>query len=322
VTGTSEAAGRARSALLAGALGLTALACAGVSGVTEVDSPQVAAGAASSPLVLSLRSRRKVAGGEVEVVNRVESWEARHTAIVVCDMWDRHWCQGAERRVAALAGPMNAMLERARERGVFVLHAPSSVVHFYAGTPQRERARSAPFAATPVPLSTDERWGTTWCWPDPEREPGMPIDDSDMGCDCEPKCRLREPWTRQISDLRIDERDAISHDAQETWNLLRERDIEHVIIAGVHLNMCVLGRPFGIRQLVRLGLDVALMRDMTDSMYNSDRMPYVDHFRGTGLVVEYVERYWCPSVTSTDLTGRPAFRFVADLRGVSAGRGR
>ena len=34
--------------------------------------------------------------------------------------------------------------------------------------------------------------------------------------------------------------------------------------------MCVLGRPFGIRQMVHLGKNVALMRDMTDTMYNPE----------------------------------------------------
>lgn len=33
----------------------------------------------------------------------------------------------------------------------------------------------------------------------------------------------------------------------------------------VHTNMCVLGRPFGLRQLSRLGKNVALVRDLTDT---------------------------------------------------------
>ena len=33
---------------------------------------------------------------------------------------------------------------------------------------------------------------------------------------------------------------------------------------------------------------------------------------GTDLVIEHVEKYWCPSFTSTDVTGRPAFRFKDD----------
>jgi hypothetical protein len=75
--------------------------------------------------------------------------------------------------------------------------------------------------------------------------------------------------------------------------------------------MCVLGRPFGIRQMVGLGKNVALMRDLTDTMYNPERAPKVSHFAGTNLVIEHVEKYWCPSFTSTDITEKPAFRFTS-----------
>lgn len=91
--------------------------------------------------------------------------------------------------------------------------------------------------------------------------------------------------------------------------MLAARQIDHVILCGVHLNMCVLGRPFAIRQMVFLGKDVALMRDLTDTMYNPEKPPKVSHFAGTDLVIEHVEKHWCPSFTSTDLTGKPAFRF-------------
>jgi hypothetical protein len=73
--------------------------------------------------------------------------------------------------------------------------------------------------------------------------------------------------------------------------------------------MCVLGRPFGIRQMVRLGKNIALLRDLTDTMYNPDKDPKVNHFAGTELVIEHVEKFWCPSFTSADLTGHAAFRF-------------
>ena len=96
--------------------------------------------------------------------------------------------------------------------------------------------------------------------------------------------------------------------------LLAERKIENVIILGVHLNMCVSGRPFGLRQMAKNGKHVVLMRDMTDTMYNPERPPGVSHFEGTDLVIEHVEKYWCPSFTSTDITGKPAFRFKDDQR--------
>ena len=42
--------------------------------------------------------------------------------------------------------------------------------------------------------------------------------------------------------------------------------------------MCILGRPFGIRQMVYQGQNVVLMRDLTDTMYNPQKKPYVGHF--------------------------------------------
>ena len=83
---------------------------------------------------------------------------------------------------------------------------------------------------------------------------------------------------------------------------------------GVHTNMCVLDRPFAIRRMLALGKNVLLMRDMTDTTYNPHMRPFVRHFRGTELVVEHIERYLCPTITSTDLTGRPAFRLKGDIR--------
>lgn len=269
-------------------------------------------------LTLHVRSRVPVdepgPKGEYRAVEETVEWDPQHTALIICDMWDDHWCQGAAARVGELAGPMNKLLHHAREMGMLIIHAPSTCVDFYADTPQRLRAQQAPYAKPPVELSQSMRWGTKWCWPDEPREPGMPIDDSDMGCDCETKCEIDAPWTRQIATIDIETPDAISDDGQEVFNLLEAHDIDHVLIAGVHLNMCVLGRSFAIRQLVALGKDVVLVRDMTDTMYNSDMKPFVNHFAGTDLVVEHVEKYWCPTITSVDILGGKPFRFEEDPR--------
>src|SRR5205823_14857732 len=96
------------------------------------------------------------------------------------------------------------------------------------------------------------------------------------------------------------------------YNLLQQRGIDNVIVMGVHANMCVLGRPFSIRQMVGEGKNVLLMRDMTDTMYNSRKRPFVNHFRGTDLIVDHIEKYWCPSITSVDFLGGEPFHFKAD----------
>lgn len=268
--------------------------------------------------LLELHTRRQVSSkadpAKFEPVKETISWDPAKTALIVVDMWDDHWCKGAAARVAEMAGPMNKVVSEARERGIFVVHCPSTTVDFYKDTPQRKRALEAPFAKTPVPLSTTERWGTAWCWPDKSREPELPIDDSDMGCDCETKCEIVPPWKRQIATIDIADEDAITDNGQELYNLFAERGIENVIICGVHLNMCVLGRPFAIRQLTHLGKNVVLVRDLTDTMYDHRMKPFVNHFTGTDLVVGHVEKYWCPTILSTDLVGGKPFRFKEDTR--------
>jgi nicotinamidase-related amidase len=278
-----------------------------------ISSPLFAEPQDVAMLELHTRSRQLRDGSpdQFELVHSRASWAPNKTALVVVDMWDDHWCQGAARRVAELAVPMNRLIASARNRGVLIVHCPSTCVDFYKDTPARRRAMNAPFAKPPIQLATSERWGTAWDWPDESREPPLPIDDSDMGCDCEPRCELREPWTRQIATIQIDhERDAITDNGQELYNLLTKREIDNVAICGVHLNMCVLGRLVAIRQLVKLGKQVVLVRDMTDTMYNHRMRPFVDHFAGTELVVEHVEKYWCPTIESTDFVGGEPFRFA------------
>jgi nicotinamidase-related amidase len=259
-----------------------------------------------------LRSRDHSDGDPVQ---RRAEWDATRTAVIVSDMWDNHWCKSAAKRVGELAPALNRTLHAARAKGMFIIHAPSTTTEFYHDTPQRAAAKQAPFSPTPQPLTTAHRWGTAWCWPDLQVEAALPIDDSDMGCDCpQPKCQPGEPWTRQIATIEIMPEDAITDDGQETWNLLEQHQIDQVALCGVHLNMCVLGRPFGIRQLVQLGKEVALIRDLTDTMYNPERPPEVDHFTATDLVIGHVETHWCPTLCSSDLTGQEPFRFPGDRR--------
>ena len=41
--------------------------------------------------------------------------------------------------------------------------------------------------------------------------------------------------------------------------------------------------------------------DLTDTMYDPQDRPFVPHDQGTALVVEYIEKYWCPTTRSENL---------------------
>jgi len=270
----------------------------------------LAAPATADPLELNFRTQVETApdSGRYHTISEPGTWDAEKTAVVICDMWDDHYCRNAARRVAEMAPRMDRVIAEARDRGALIIHCPSGCMDEYADTPQRERAQSAPEVETDVPLRS-------WCYLDPGSEPPMPV-KTEQPCDDEGELRERKRfYSRQIDALTIAEGDAIT-DSAEAYYLMKERGIENVIIMGVHTNMCVLGRPFGIRQMVRLGQNVVLMRDMTDSMYNPREEPYVNHFTGNDLVIDHVERHWCPTVTSDDILPDESepFRFPGDDR--------
>ncbi len=270
-----------------------------------------AAGASpSSAESLDLKCRRlqrlKEDSNQWQVVQTPARWDPKGTAVVICDMWDQHWCKSATARVAEMAPRMNQVVAELRKRGALIIHCPSDTMKFYAEAPGRKLAQSAPKVSASVPL---ERWRKL----DAAKEAALPIDDSDGGCDDEPRCKEGSPWRKQIATIEIHDGDAIT-DSAEAYYLMHQRGMTNVIVMGVHQNMCVLGRPFSIRQMVSAGQNVVLMRDLTDCMYNPRQKPFVDHFMGNDLVTWHIEKYWCPTITSDQIVGGQPFRFGADSK--------
>ncbi len=269
---------------------------AGLGGVAVIAAAQrLVRRPAQQGATLRLDTRSRVEReGEIAAIQRLVNWKAAETAIIICDMWNDHYCLSSVGRVVAMIPEMNRVIGAARGLGVSIVHAPSGTMDFYAGTLQRERILAAPFAEPPVPIAK-------WCYLDPHSEGPLPIQDKDP-CDDEVVRERKRFFDRQHPDIEIAEVDGISDDGQEIFNYFELRGIANVVLMGVHTNICVLGRPFGIRQQVRLGKNVVLARDLTDSMYDPRDEPYVSHDRGTELVIEHIERYWCPSIIGDDLT--------------------
>lgn len=258
--------------------------------------------------------------GAFKTVTEKELWAPSKTAIIVCDVWDLHHCKNAVMRVKEMAPRMNQLIEKAREEGALIIHSPSSCVDFYEGHPARLRAQNVP-KATNLPEDIGN-----WCYQIPAEEQAVyPLDQSDGGEDDDPTEHAAwakyladmgrnpgSPWVRQYDVIKIHSVDAITDDGKEVWSLLEHHDIENVLLVGVHTNMCVLGRPFGLRQLSKNGKNVALVRDMTDAMYNPKMWPYVNHYRGTDLIIEHIEKFVCSTTTSDQILGGTPFRFSGD----------
>ena len=237
---------------------------------------------------LKLRSRVEAfkGSGEWAEVQFERAFVNKETAIIICDMWDNHWCKGAARRVEALARKMAPVVDHARSRGILIIHSPSDTMAFYDRAPQRLSILAIPSVPPPAPLGLVD--------------PPLPIDDSNGGCDTGDL--VYKAWTREHPAIHIGDGDLISDKGAEIYNALRQRGIKDLLIMGVHTNMCILKRTFAIRQMTNWGLHCVLVRDLTDSMYNPQDRPFVNHDQGTELVVQHIEKYWAPSALSSDLT--------------------
>ena len=253
------------------------------------------------PGKLGLRTRSRgeqpPGSGRLRVSERALQWDVAQTAIIICDMWDTHTCNLSAQRVGAMAPRMNQVVSTARSLGVMIIHAPSDTMKFYEGTPQRQRMQRAPKASSPTPILAR-------CPRDSAEERNFPIDDAVNDCD-DPivkKWTGPYPWKRENPAIDIVGFDGVSDNGQEIYNFCKQEGITNIALMGVHTNICILNRGFGIRQMTQLGFHVVLVRDLTDSMYDPRTRPFVSHTRGTELVIEHIETRWCPSIVSDDLT--------------------
>ena len=201
-----------------------------------------------------------------------DSWVEAHfeqtivnarTAIIITDMWDKHWCAGATERVKQIALKMEPALNEARRAGFLIIHAPSETMDFYAKAPGRLLAQNAPRSVPPPPLQLDEG--------------PLPIDDGDEGCDT-PGDKPHKAWTREIETLTVAPGDVISDRGEEIYNVFQQRHIDTVLYMGVHANMCILNRNFGIRQMSKWGLRCILVRDLTDKPKKAPCLQRGDEF--------------------------------------------
>lgn len=306
---TKDAPGPQKFARLASTFCLAAII--GLPGLASAADPKPAISPAESLTAGPIANRPKVAGtlklqlrtrqetapknGEWKPSEKTVEWKTADTAIIICDMWNNHYCQLAAQRVDMMAPRMNEVITAARNHGVMIIHSPSGTLDQYEGTPYRQRMQQAKESKPPFPLQS-------WCHLDPAKEPEIPIDVSKSPCDDPVVGPAVKVFDKQHPAIKIIGFDGISDSGPEMYNFLKQEGITNVILMGVHTNMCVLGRPFGIRQMKNLGFNVALCRDLTDAMYDPRQPPYVSHTRGTELVIEHIEKYWCPSILAADLT--------------------
>lgn len=202
------------------------------------------------------------------------------TALILCDLWNRHWCESADAGTDRIARAAAPFVRRFRAEGGQVIHAPSETMGFYIDHPARQYVL-----------------GLTPASPPQQRPVGAPaLDGPARGyCPDVPQCVDPAPvwpWKSQHAAIEVQSDDAVLDSGSELWAVVADRGVDRVFIAGVHTNLCVLDRPFGIKALVERGLDCLVIADLTEAMP-------ADY---TTTTLDYIRDYWCPTSSSAEVS--------------------
>jgi hypothetical protein len=235
-----------------------------------------AAIADGSHLTLTLQSRDETG----KITTREETIDPAKVGIVAVDPWNFHWCKTATMRVDALIPRMNRALDAGRAMGMTVMLCPSDVVENYAGWPQRESVIAMPK------------------YPVPELEKiNCPAPPDGGGCACgKERCVVNYGWDGMHPDLRIGKNDLMPDTLQEVWTICKDRKLTHLIYVGVHTQVCLLGKPMGLRNLKAAGLSCILARDITDAHPGYDPTTGFTPDKHTAEVVAHFERHLSPTI--------------------------
>ena len=213
-----------------------------------------------------------------------EKVDPKHVGVIAVDVWNYHWCKTATMRVDAIVPRMNKALNAARSLGMTVMLCPSDVVDNYVGYPQRERVFALP--DVPVPNVMD-----VTCPPVPDAG----------GCACgRERCAVNYGWDGMHPALRIDEADWMPDTQAEVYAICQQLGLTHLIYVGFHTQVCLLGKPMGLRAMKSAGLKCVLARDLTDAHPGYDPSRNFTPDLNTEQVVEHFEKHLAPTIHFED----------------------
>ena len=209
-----------------------------------------------------------------------EKVDSSKVGVIAVDVWNYHWCKTATMRVDAFVPRINKALEAARSLGMTVMLCPSDVVDNYVGFPQRERVLA--LSTITIPRIMD-----VTCPPVPDAG----------GCACgRERCGGNYGWDSMHPGLEIGEDDWMPDTQSEVFTICKQRRISHLIYVGFHTQVCLLGKPMGLRAMKSAGLQCVLARDMTDAHPGYDPERDFTPDLNTEQVVEHFEKHLAPTI--------------------------
>jgi hypothetical protein len=207
---------------------------------------------------------------------------SKKIAVFAIDCWHFHWCRTWRSRAGSMMPRFNYSFDAARKLGMTFVFSPTNAMRDLNEVPQRIATLALPSHPLPELLSLPDRYPGAIRW-------GM--------CECGlgEACFYSNNNNNQHPDLKMTADDFIALTQQEAYNILKERGLTHIIYTGFATNMCMWGKPTGMKFMRQFGFRCCFARDMTEAITGYLEESF-NPTRGTMEVIEAVERDLSPSI--------------------------
>jgi len=211
------------------------------------------------------------------------------TALVLVDVWQRHYIKEPEERANAIvADKLVPLLSACRKQGLPIIHAPSLPV-----------AKRHPNWVNL--LSEEDKVSKRDSWP-----PAQFLNKSDSYKSYRRPAEPREIERQQLPALDFHPKiqplnqEAVIGTGEELHRYCKQEGILFLFFAGFNTNACILSRDYGAIQMSNRGYESILVRDCTTGMETKETQPTMSQTTGAILLLEMFGQY---SIASEEIIG-------------------
>jgi nicotinamidase-related amidase len=209
------------------------------------------------------------------------------TALVLVDVWDRHYLKDTEARAEVVIDEsLVPLLAQCRQAGMTVIHAPAP-----------QHAKKHPnWVGVEKETLTKKR--VDWPPPNFRSKSGQ---FKQYSRPAEPRAaelaRLRANLTIHPQALPFEDEPVVAT-GEELHQVCKQSGILFLFYVGFNTNACILTRDYGTVAMSRRGYEIILVRDCTTGMESCQSQATMGQTKGAVLFLEMFGQY---SVTSQEL---------------------
>jgi nicotinamidase-related amidase len=209
------------------------------------------------------------------------------TALVLVDVWQRHYIKDTEARGEAVINDhLVPLLTACRKAGLTIIHAPSPSV-----------AKQHPNWVKLV--SENEMRSKHDDWPPAQfRDKSGPYQSYSRPVEPREAERQKLPPLTFHPKVHPVGKEPVIATGEELHRYCKQQGILFLLYAGFNTNACILSRDYGTVQMSNRGYEVILVRDCTTGMESKETQPTLSQTTGAILLLEMFGQY---SVTSDEV---------------------